>query len=406
MNGAIHVLEGYRVLDFTQAVAGPTATLMLAEMGAEVAKVELAPEGDPTRRNPFLKDGRSGSFVQNNRGKKSICIDAKTPEGLAVLKELLPQFDVLVENFSPGAIGRIGLDYDTVKSLNPRIVMCSISAFGQTGPLANQPGFDYLGAAYAGVTAMAGEPDGPPYIPWVAIGDISTGAHAALAICAALLYRGRTGRGQHLDISLLDTYFHYHEVGVEMHSLSKGEIKPLRSGMHSWYIAPVGVFKGKQKYIIIMAPRDNQFSWLCEAMGRPELARDDRFATRAERLKNHLELARIIEDWIASMPSDDAAIEAMNAHRVPVAPVLTLAEAVQHPHLRERGTVRTVHDRILGDFEVPGFSLRFSDFRRPLELEAPLLGEHNEEILANYLRYEPERVRELERKGILRSGQR
>ncbi len=146
-----HVLDGYKVLDFTQIVAGPTCTLMLAEMGAEVIKVEMAPNGDPSHLGPFLKDGRSGYFVQHNRGKKDICIDLKRPEGLAIAKELVKKVDVVVENFAPGVIGRLGLGWEVVHELNPACVMCSISAFGQTGPLANEPGFDYLGAAYAGV---------------------------------------------------------------------------------------------------------------------------------------------------------------------------------------------------------------------------------------------------------------
>jgi crotonobetainyl-CoA:carnitine CoA-transferase CaiB-like acyl-CoA transferase len=403
-NAPIHMLDGYKVLDFTQAVAGPTATLMLAEMGAEVVKVELMPNGDPTRAIPLVKDGRSGYFVQHNRGKKGICVDVKQPEGLALIKQLIRQVDVLTENFAPGVICRLGLDYETVKELNPRIVMCSLSAFGQTGPLANEPGFDTLGAAYAGITSMGGEADGPPYVPQAAIGDVSTGAHAALGICAALLYRGRTGRGQYLDVSLLDTYFHYHEVSVQMHSLSGGEIKPFRAGRHSFYLAPVGIFRGKEKYIVIMCALDHQWLTLCEVMGQPELAKDRRFATRESRIQNLQALVEVIESWIRSMPSDDTAMDAMRARRVPMAPVLTVAEAMQHPHLRQRGTVRKVHDRILGDFELPGFALRFSDFPRPLDLEAPFLGEHNEEIFARYLGYDAGQIMELERKGIVRKG--
>jgi len=164
-----HMLGGYKVIDFTQAVAGPTATLMLAEMGAEVIKVELMPNGDLTRAIPLIKNGRSGYFVQHNRGKKSICVDVKNPEGLALIEGLIPHMDVLMENFAPGVIGRLGLDYQTVKGLNPRIMMCSLSASGQTGPLANEPGFDTLGAAYSGITSMGGEADGSPYVPQAAM---------------------------------------------------------------------------------------------------------------------------------------------------------------------------------------------------------------------------------------------
>lgn len=398
----VQMLDGYKVLDFTQAVAGPTATLMLAEMGAEVIKVELAPNGDPTRTMPLVKNGRSGYFVQHNRGKKGICVDMKNPEGLALIKRLIPQVDVLMENFAPGVIGRLGLDYATVKALNPQIVMCSLSAFGQTGPLANEPGFDTLGAAYAGIASMGGEADGSPYVPQAAIGDVSTGAHAALGICAALLYRGRTGRGQYLDVSLLDTYFHYHKISVQMHSLSGGEIKPFRAGRHSFYLAPVGIFKGRDKYIVIMCALDHQWLTLCEVMGQPDLAKDRRFAVRQERIRNLPALIEVIEAWLRSMPSDEAAMDAMRARRVPMAPVLTVAEAVKHPHLRDRGTVRQVRDRKLGEFELPGFAIRFSDFPRPLELEAPFLGEHNEEIFSRYLGFDAGQVRQLERRGIVR----
>ena len=399
-----HVLDGYKVLDFSQIVAGPTCTLMLAEMGAEVIKVELAPAGDGARLGPVEIDGRSGYFVQHNRGKKDLCLDAKTPEGLKILKGLVEKVDVLVENYAPGVIGRLGLGYAVVSKINSRLVMCSISAFGQTGPLAHEPGFDWVGAAYSGITSMGGEKGGSPVFPMVALGDVSTGAHAMGAVCAALLYRERTGRGQHLDLSLLDTYAHYHEASFQMHSLSKGKIKPTRSGAHSWYASPAGVFKGRERYMILIAPLEQHWSKLCEAMGKPEITRDPRFTDNASRMNNLDELVAIIEGWIRSQSSDDAAIETLKAHHVPVAPILSVPEALQHPHLRQRGTVRTVHDRILGDLDVPGFALRFSEFPDTLDLQAPLLGEHNAEILTQWLDYTPDEVQELEGKGILRSG--
>ena len=405
-DGMRGVLDGYKVLDFTQYVAGPTVTLMMAEMGAEVIKVELAPNGDFTRIAALVRDGRSGYYVQHNRGKLGICIDARNPEGLAILKRLVEKVDVVVENFAPGVIARMGLGWETVHALNPRAVMCSVSGFGQTGPLSRQPGFDTLGAAYAGVTSMGGEPDGPPYAPHVAMGDVSTGAHAMGAIACALLYRERTGRGQHLDLSLLDTYFHYHEAGVEMHSLSNGEFKPTRSGQHSFYLAPVGIFKGHDRHIVIMCPMDHIFGYLCRAMNRMDLAEDARFKDNESRVKNRDALRREIEAWLASMPSDDAALAAMQELRVPCAPVLTVEEAMKHPHLRERGTVRTVHDRILGDLELPGFALRFSEFPTPLELDAPLLGEHNSDVLGRYLDLTPDDVAGLEGRGVMKRGSR
>ena len=400
-----HILDGYKVLDFTQIVAGPITTLMLAEMGAEVIKVELMPHGDSGRGGLHLnEDGRSGFFVQLNRGKKSICLNPKSAEGHDIIERLVRRCDVLVENFAPGVIGRMGFDYERVKVLNPKIVMCSISGYGQTGPLADQPGFDFLGAAYAGITSMGGEAGGSPYFPMTATGDVSAGANACGAICAALLYRERTGQGQHLDMTLLDAYFYFHESSVERYSLTKGAYQPTRSGRHSKQAVPCGVFKGKNRYFIIIAPLDHQFRALCTAIGKPQIPEDPRFKERIDRLRNAEALAAEVEEWFASMPSDEASMEVFNAHRVPYAPVLSVAEAVNHPHLRLRGTVRTVHDPFLGDFDVPGFLFRFSNFPQPLELQAPSLGEHNEQVLTEYLDYPASRVRELEAKGVLRSG--
>jgi len=403
MNTPKHVLDGYKVLDFSQIIAGPTCTLMLAEMGAEVIKVELTPAGDHARVGPIVVDGRSAYFVQHNRGKKGLCLDAKTPEGLAILKGLVAKVDVMLENYAPGVIGRLGLGYDVVSKINPRLVMCSISAFGQTGPLAHEPGFDWVGAAYSGITSMGGEKDGPPRFPMVAIGDVSTGAHAMGAICAALLYRERTGHGQYLELSLLDTYAHYHEASFQMYSMSKGAIAPTRSGGHSWYAAPVGVFKGRERYMIIISSLEQHWSKLCEAMGQPGLARDPRFTDNAARMQNLDELVAVIEGWLQSQASDDAAIATLKEYHVPIAPILSVAEASQHPHLRQRGTVRTITDRILGEFDVPGFALRFSEFPKTLDLQAPTLGEHNAEILTQWLGYSDDEVQALVSKGVLKS---
>ena len=396
-----HVLDGYKVLDFTQFLAGPTVTRMMAEMGADIIKVEIAPIGDFSRGLPFIHDGRSAYYIQQNRGKKSLCIDPRKPEGLKILKDLVRTVDVMVENFSPGVIGRLGLDYATVSALNPRVVMCSVSTFGQQGPLAHLPGYDFIAQAYAGITYMIGEADGPPYFPAAALGDVSTGVHAALAVVAALLHRERTGEGQYLDIALLDAYFHCHHTAIQMYSLSAGAIKPERSGHHISYAAPCGMFKGRARYIFIVAGVDHQFAQLCDAMGRPELASDDRFRTNSRRLDNLPELIRIIEGWLTAMPSDEAAIERLAEYRVPAAPVLSPDEALKLPHLRQRGTVATVNDPILGSFDLPGFPLHFSSFPKPAGDGAPMLGQHNEEILTSYLGYSREQVGELERAGIL-----
>lgn len=397
-----HVLDGVRVLDFTQHLAGPTTTRLMAEMGAEVVKVELAPWGDQVRQVGYLKGGRSAYFLSQNRGKKSLCLDPKTDAGRKILRDLIPKFDVLVENFAPGVIGRMGLDWETVHKINPSLIMCSISTFGQTGPLADRPGFDYIGQAFAGVTGLIGEQDGPPVLPMVAMGDVMTGVHGLAAINAALFCQAKGGPGQQLDISLLDSYFHCHESSVAMISGSEGRFEPRRGGSHSPGIAPLGAFKGRDGYLIIIAVL-HQWDALLEVMGMPELATDPRFQKVNARAKNRLALAEIIEGWIMSCASDAEAIAKLEEKRIPVAPVLTLKEAMEHPHLIERGTVRTVTERGFGTFQMPGMPLRFSEYPNDLDLQAPYLGEHNRETLKDLLSYTDAQLDELEQQGAIKS---
>src|SRR5271155_386057 len=232
------ILSGIKVLDMTQVIAGPSATSLLAEMGADVTKIELGPTGDRFRFYIQAKN-RGTAFVRLNRGKKSICMNFRTPEARQIVREMLPKFDLLVENFAPGVMLRMGLDYESVRKINPRIIMCSISAFGQSGPLSSQPGFDYLGAAYAGVLdVMGGEPDGSPTLPGVAIGDYLTGMTAMAGIGCALFYRSQTGEGQHLEASLLDSYFYTQDHAVVRQALSGGKLKPKRLGRHDSALCP------------------------------------------------------------------------------------------------------------------------------------------------------------------------
>lgn len=395
-----HVLDGVRVLDFSQHLAGPTTTRLMAEMGAEVVKVELAPRGDQVRNVGYLKGGRSAYFLSQNRGKKSLCLDPKSEAGQEILRQLIPHFDVLVENFAPGVIGRMGLDWETVHELNPRLVMCSISTFGQTGPLADRPGFDYIGQAYAGVTGLIGEADGPPILPMVAMGDVMTGVHGLAAINAALFRQARGGPGQHLDISLLDSYFHCHESGVAMISASEGRFEPRRGGAHSPGLAPLGAFKGHDGYLIIIAVL-HQWKALCEVMGMTELLSDPRFKKINDRVKNRYQLVEIIENWIAECGSDERVVALLEEARIPVAPVLTLKAAMEHPHLVERGTVRTVTERGFGAFQMPGMPLRFSEYENNLDLQAPYLGEHNRDVLGSLLSYSDTQMDELEASGVI-----
>jgi crotonobetainyl-CoA:carnitine CoA-transferase CaiB-like acyl-CoA transferase len=395
-----HLLSDLRVLDLTRALAGPSCTRMLVEMGAEVIKVEPAPGGDMVRSISVFRNDRSLYYVQQNRGKKSLCVNLRDPQGLALVTELIPQVDVVVENFKPGVIANMGLGYERLKELKSDIILCSISALGQSGPLSDTPGYDYIAQAYSGVTSMIGEPDDAPYIPLVGLGDVSTGVHAALAIVSALRYRDRKGVGQHLDVALLDVYYHYHEANVETYSGSGGEIKPTRSGRYMTYACPCGVFRGNGGYLVIMALL-HHWKDLCKALGKDELATHPDYVNDVKRLERRDEIVTMIEDWLQTFPDVPSAIKYLEQHGVPVAPVLSVAETVHHPHHRARGTVRTVNDPLHGDFEMPGMPLKFSEFPEPLSLVAPTLGQHNEEILTTYLGRSAEDVRRLREAGVL-----
>jgi len=248
---------------------------------------------------------------------------------------------------------------------------------------------------------MIGDPDGAPSFPMLGLGDVSTGVHAYAAIASALLYRERTGKGQYLDIALLDAYFHCHELNVQLYSGTGGAVQPKRSGTHHYAISPAGLFKGKATYLFILC-LEHQWALLCRAMGKPELIEDPRFATNAKRVEHLAEMIPIIEGWITAQTSDDEAVRILQAGHVPTAPVLSIAEAVNHPHLRARGTIRQITDRTFGKLDIPGMPLRFSEFPDELPLQAPFLGEHNEEILTTHLSYTAEQVRQLQAEGVLK----
>ena len=397
-----HVMTGYRVLDFTQVVAGPTTTRLLAEMGAEVIKVELAPLGDMTRQLPVLKNGRSSYFLQQNRGKKSLCLDPRKAEARQLLEGLVRHCDVLIENFSAGVIDRLGLSWARVHELNPRLVMCSISGFGQAGPLSTKPGYDAVAAAYAGVLDLIGYPDGYPLFPQLAIGDGTTGMHALAAISIALLNRERSGEGQFLDISLLDSYFHQHDLAVNSYSGSDGAFVPRRSGHHHQVLHPLGIYRGRgadEFYMLVVPPM--RWAAFCELIERPELATDPRFATNEARMAHHAELVDAIEAWLCAQPSRDVILAKMEEAHFAFAPVLSVPEAMQHPHFIERRIVRRVTDRCFGEIDLPGMPLRFSAFPHELELEAPHLGEHNRAVLRDVLDLGDDRIAALEAAGVL-----
>ncbi len=399
------ILSGVRVLDFTQYLAGPTTTRLMAEMGADVIKVEHAPDGDPARTLPIVKDRRSGYFVQQNRGKKSLCMDLKRDEAVEILHALLPELDVIIENYGLGVMEKRGLSWEAVHAANPKIVMASISAFGRSGPYKHKTGYDFIAQAFSGMMHMTGDPDGPPYQVGYGIADQTAGVHAFAAIGYALFARGQTGRGQYIDLSMIDALYHMHEISIQGHDLTDGALEAVRAGSHHPLICPVGAFKSPDGYIVILALQ-RQWKNVCDAMERPDLFEDPRFAEQEARGRHQGELIPIIEAWMASLRSDEAVLARLEEHRVPCAPVLSPTDALGHPYFEGREMIRKVPDAVFGEVTIPGFPFKFSEHPKLPNLEAPLLGQHNEEVLTSVLQLPVDRVRSLERDGVLHSGDR
>ena len=399
------MLSGCRVLDFTQYLAGPTVTRLMAEMGADIIKIELAPMGDPSRLLPTVKDGRSGYFVQQNRGKKSLCLDISKPESLDILRALAAKVDIVVENFGPGVMQKRGLDYDSLKKINPRLIMASLSAFGRKSPLSHKTGYDMIAQAFSGIMHMTGDPEGAPTFVGIGIADVGTGVHTFAALGYALYNREKTGVGQYIDIAMVDAMYHMHDFGLQSSSITNGEFVPKRMGRYHNQICPCGVYKGPQGWIFILV-LDRQWGNMVKAMGRPELKDDPRFATGADRVKNRDALNVIVEEWLASMPSDDAAIAAMEENRVACAPVMSVADTMKHPYFKAREMVRQVPDPILGEVTIPGFPLKFSAYPDLPDIQAPLLGQHGAQVLKDVLGFSENRIAELRQGGVLHSENR
>lgn len=399
------MLEGYRVLDLGQYLAGAGVSRMLAELGPEIIKVELAPNGDPSRLLAWQVDGRSTVFIQNNRGKRSICVDWDTDAGRQIIRELVAHCDVVVENFGPGVLARRGLDYQALSAIRPDLVMVSISAYGQVGPWSERPGFDGVIQATSGLMHMTGDPDGPPASVAFAIADNSTAVHGFAAVGFALLHRERTGKGQHVDLAMADVMFHLQDQLGMVHA-SGGTFKPNRVGRHHPLYCPVGTFRLPEGYGYVLV-LDRQWPNLVAAMGQPELLHDGRFVDSAARAANQAELIPLVQDWLLSFADNDTLVEHCIQHRVPLGPVLNPADAIGHPHFEARNMVRRVQDPVIGEVLIPGYPWKFSAMEgRLAELSAPLMGEHTTEVLSDLLGYQPARIEELYRQGAVHSADR
>ncbi len=394
------LLAGIKVLDFTHVLAGPTCTRILADLGAEVIKLEAAPNGDVARGMFYVKENLSALFLYTCAGKKSLCLDLKKSQGLQIAKDLVAKFDVVVENFAPGVMKKLGLDYAVLKEINPRIVMASISGFGQSGPWADRTSFDIIGQAMSGVMHMTGEPDGPPQYVGNYIGDPNAGVQAALAICASLFYRDRTGKGQYIDIAQVDSLLYLDLVNIPYYALSNGAFNPKRFGAHHYAVCPLGVFKGKDGYVVLQAI-EHQWPNFAKAIGREDLITNPNFATNAKRLENREELAKIIEAWLQSFPNNDAALSALAEQRIPCAPVLDMGGALSHPQTLARGMVTEIEHPLYGTMPIVNTPFVMSEAPRHIQGPAPFLGQHNAEVIAQHLGYDDGRIDQLTQTGVL-----
>ncbi|WP_029074749.1 CaiB/BaiF CoA transferase family protein [Kaistia adipata] len=371
-------LEGLKVIELARILAGPWAGQTLADLGADVIKVE-SPDGDDTRTwgPPFIEDGGEKSaayFHACNRGKRSIVADFRTPEGVDLVRALVRDADVVIENFKVGGLAKYGLDYESLKAINPRLVYCSITGFGQTGPYRERAGYDFLIQGMAGIMDLTGDPAGEPQKIGVAFADIFTGLYSVIAIQAALAQRERTGLGQHIDMALLDT-----SVGVlanqAMNYLATGK-PPRRLGNAHPNIAPYQTFPVSDGHLILAVGNDGQFARFADVIGRPELATDARFLTNSSRVANRVALTEAIAAALASWRRD-ALLERLAAAHVPAGPINTLEDVFTDAQVLARGM------RI--DAEgIPGVRtpITMSGAELSLARRSPRLGEHGDEIRA------------------------
>jgi crotonobetainyl-CoA:carnitine CoA-transferase CaiB-like acyl-CoA transferase len=393
-------LEGIRVIDYSHFLAGPFLSRCLAAMGADVIKVERPTAGDAGRAHPYFIDGQSGYFLQQNMGKRGLCVDLKDRRGLDLLHRLTDTADVFVENYRPGALEKLGLGYAELSRRNPKLVYCSVSAYGHTGPDSAQAGFGLIAEAKSGAMAMVGVPGEAPPLFRVALADMYTGIHGVAAVCAALLGRVRSGRGQHIDMALYDCMVSMHEYAVQCYTLSGGKEIPEQTGHDLPNSTLYGVFTGRDGYLVIAAQVDDAWKRLARLIGGDELAADARFHHPAGRNEHREEIVARVRAWTMAQPSVAACLAALNGAEVPCAKVQRIDEVLADPQIQARGMIVEQDHPVLGKIRMPNLPFRFSESDTSPKSVAPLMGQHNRDIAAE-VGFRPADIDAMVRDGVL-----
>lgn len=391
-----HVLEGIRVLDFTQVLAGPFCTMNLADFGAEVIKIEKPGSGDGSRIfGPFL-NGESGYYTLVNRGKKGIALDLK--RGKDVIYEMVKSCDIVVENFKPGVMEKLGYSYDQLKTINPRLIYCSISGFGQDSPMRNLPAYDIVAQGMSGMMSITGYPDSPPARVGSSLGDVSAGLYAVTGILLALYERERSGKGQYVDIAMLDSVFAFIETNVVRHTI--GGIHPTRVGARHPLSAPFDIYRCKDAHVIIAVASDAHFAKLCEIIGQPDLIKNPKFDSDPHRSENDVELKAILESFFKDYTVAEA-MDMMQKMSIPCGPLCTVDEACENPSILKREMLVEVDQPKMGKVKITGNPMKLSRTPADPRHPAPLLGQDTKEVLQNTFGYSAEQVAKLEQEHII-----
>ena len=403
-------LDGLRVLDLSRVLAGPWAGQILGDLGAEVIKVERPGRGDDTRAwgPPYLNDAQgaptseSAYYLSANRNKQSVTIDITRPEGQRLVKELVAESDVLLENFKVGGLKRYGLDYDSLAAINPRLIYCSITGFGQDGPYAERPGYDFLIQGMGGLMSITGQPDGEPgggpVKAGVALTDITTGLYAAIAVLAAVNHRHQSGEGQHIDMALLDVQVAT-LANQAMNFLTSGTA-PGRMGNAHPNIVPYQTFPVADGDIILTIGNDGQFARFCEVAGRPEWASDERYATNAARVANRDTLIPALRQTTV-MKTTAEWLRLLEDAGVPGGPVNTIEQVFEDPQVRHRGLRIDLSHPLTKSVPLVGSPLRLSASPVRYQAAPPLLGQHTGDVLGQVLGLDAATIEQLQRDGVI-----